>query len=183
MGRPYHNPLSQERGAKSVEYSDLSLLPREKRDGGIRRESGIKQLNNNKIEFFNFMSDLSYFESRQGILTCNSAEFFAFVTDIRNFKRFIPKNSITNWYAGKDICSFSVSMIGKVTVRLVNKVKFNKVVFEGDALNRNDFSLTLDFSDGSDSVANVRAMLNGRPEPSDENDGSWPNQPVSGNAN
>jgi len=36
------------------------------------------------------MTDLSYFESRTGKLSCNAEEVFAFVTDIRNFERFIP---------------------------------------------------------------------------------------------
>jgi len=106
------------------------------------------------------MSDLSNFESRSGELSCNSEEFFVFMTDIRNFERFIPNNSITNWYAEKEICSFSVSMLGKVTLRLAQKEKFTKVVFNGDALNKNDFSLTLNFSDGSGNLANVRAVLN-----------------------
>jgi hypothetical protein len=106
------------------------------------------------------MSELSNFESRSGKLTCNSEEFFAFITDIRNLERFIPKNSISNWYAEKEICSFSVSMLGAVTVRLTQKEKFTKVVFNGDALKKNDFSLTLDFSNGSGNGANIRVMLN-----------------------
>jgi len=106
------------------------------------------------------MSDLSYFESRSGKLTCNSEEFFVFMTDIRNFERFIPKNSITNWNAEKEVCSFSVSMLGTVTIRLAQKEKFTKVVFNGDSLKKNDFSLTLDFSNGSGSQANIRAVLN-----------------------
>jgi hypothetical protein len=106
------------------------------------------------------MTDLSYFESRSGKLTCNSEEFFVFMTDIRNFERFIPKNSITNWHAEKEVCSFSVSMLGTVTIRLAQKEKFTKVVFNGDALKKNDFSLTLDFSNGSGSQTNIRAVLN-----------------------
>ena len=38
-------------------------------------------------------------------------------------------------------------MLGTVTVRLAEKEKFNKVVFNGDALKKNDFSLTLYISD------------------------------------
>jgi len=51
-------------------------------------------------------------------------------------------------------------MLGKVTLRLAQKEKFTKVVFNGDALNKNDFSLTLNFSDGSGNLTNVRAVLN-----------------------
>ena len=73
------------------------------------------------------MDDLSYFESRSGMLTCNAEELFAFVTDIRNFGQFIPDGTITSWHAERELCSFSVSMVGTVTVRLAEKEKLNPV--------------------------------------------------------
>lgn len=105
------------------------------------------------------MANLSYFESRSGRLTCNVEEVFAFVTDIRNFEQFIPNGTINNWYAEKESCSFSVSMLGTVTVRLAEKEKCNKVVFFGDALKKNDFSLTLNISDNVKDMSDVRVML------------------------
>ena len=106
------------------------------------------------------MADLSYFESRSGTLTCNAEELFAFVTDIRNFERFIPKGTINNWIAEKEWCSFSVSMLGTVTVRLAEKKEYNKVVFTGDALKKNDFSLVLAISDNNKNPAEVKVTLN-----------------------
>jgi carbon monoxide dehydrogenase subunit G len=105
------------------------------------------------------MADLSYFESRSGKLTCNAEEVFAFVTDIRNFERFIPKGTINNWIAEKEWCSFSVSVLGTVNVRLAEKMKYNKVVFNGDALKKNDFSLVLDISDNNKNPAEVKVTL------------------------
>jgi hypothetical protein len=106
------------------------------------------------------MTDLSYFESRLGKLTCNTEDVFAFVTDIRNFERFIPQGTISNWNSEKESCSFSVSMLGTVSVRLAEKKEYNKVVFTGDALKKNDFSLTLDISEDPEKHADVRVMLN-----------------------
>jgi carbon monoxide dehydrogenase subunit G len=105
------------------------------------------------------MTDLSYFESRSGRLTCNAEEVFAFVTDIRNFEQFIPDGTITNWNAKKESCSFRVSMLGTVTVRLSEKEKYNKVVFTGDALKKNDFSLTLNISENVKSLTDVKVLL------------------------
>ena len=105
------------------------------------------------------MADLSYFESRSGRLTCNAEEVFAFVTDIRNFEQFIPDGTITNWNAKKESCSFRVSMLGTVTVRLSEKEKYNKVVFTGDALKKNDFSLTLNISENVKSLTDVKVLL------------------------
>ena len=105
------------------------------------------------------MSNLSYFESRSGKLSCNAEAFFAFVTDLRNFERFIPKGSISNWNAEKETCSFNAPMLGTVTVRIAEKEKYKKVVFSGDALKKNDFSITLVISDNAESPADVRIML------------------------
>jgi carbon monoxide dehydrogenase subunit G len=105
------------------------------------------------------MTNLSYFESRTGTLTCNAEEVFTFVTDIRNFERFIPGGIITNWNAEKESCSFSVSMLGTVAVRLAEKEKYNKVVFSGDALKKNDFLLTLNITDNVGDHAEVKILL------------------------
>ena len=105
------------------------------------------------------MTGQSYFESRYGKLTCTAEEVFKFVTDIRNFERFIPKGIISNWIAEKESCSFSVSMLGTVTVRLAEKENFTRVVFDGDALKKNDFSLVLLISDRDKDPAEVKVTL------------------------
>jgi carbon monoxide dehydrogenase subunit G len=105
------------------------------------------------------MSNLSNFESRPGKLACNAEEAFTFVTDIRNFEQFIPEDSINNWHAERESCSFTVPMLGKVTLRLVEKQKFNKVTFNGDAMKKNDFSLTLNISENNTKEAVVKVLL------------------------
>ncbi len=92
------------------------------------------------------MDDLSYYESRQGTLTCNAEEVYDFVTDIRNFEQFINQGTITDWQAERESCSFNVSMIGSVSFRLAEKDMYNKVVFKGEALKKNDFSLMLNIA-------------------------------------
>lgn len=92
-------------------------------------------------------------------MTCTAEEVFKFVTDIRNFERFIPKGIISNWIAEKESCSFSVSILGTVTVRLAEKENFTRVVFDGDALKKNDFSLVLLISDRDKDPAEVKVTL------------------------
>lgn len=106
------------------------------------------------------MSDISNFESRPGKLTCTAEEVFNFVTDIRNFEQFIPQGTINNWQAERESCSFSVSMLGTVNFRLAEKEMYNKVVFTGDALKENDFSLVLHISGNGEDRSEVRVSLN-----------------------
>lgn len=106
------------------------------------------------------MSDLSKFKSRTGFLNSSAEECFVFVTDIRNFERFIPKDSISNWQSGKESCSFSVSMLGSVSVRIAQKEEFSRVVFNGDALKKNDFELVLNITDNINKRTEVMVELN-----------------------
>jgi hypothetical protein len=105
------------------------------------------------------MSGLSHFESRRSRLNCSAEEVFRFVTDIRNFERFLPEKSVANWTAEKDSCSFSVPMAGAIKVRLAGKEEFSKVVFNGDALKENDFTLVLDILENSERNAEVQVAL------------------------
>jgi len=106
------------------------------------------------------MSNLSYFESRSGKLTCSSEEVYTFVTDIRNFERFIPQGTISNWLSDRESCSFNVSMLGTVSLRLAEKEMFKKVVYNGDALKKNDFTLVLDIVNSAKNTAEVIVSLN-----------------------
>jgi len=106
------------------------------------------------------MSNLSYFESRSGKLTCSSEDVYAFVTDIRNFERFVPQGTISNWLSDRESCSFNVSMLGTVSLRLAEKEMFKKVVYNGDALKKNDFTLVLDIVNSAKNTAEVIVSLN-----------------------
>jgi hypothetical protein len=105
------------------------------------------------------MSNPSIFESRYGKVSCNAREVFEFVTDIRNFEQFVPANTITNWKTDKDSCSFNVSMLGTVAVRLSEKTEYTKVVFNGDALKKEDFTLTLNIYDDQKESASISVIL------------------------
>jgi hypothetical protein len=105
------------------------------------------------------MANLSFFESRRGTVSSSAEEVYAFVTDIRNFERFIQKGTINGWNAEKEFCSFSVPMMGTVALRIAEKEEFRKVVYNGDALKKNDFILTLSMIDNINSKAEVRIIL------------------------
>jgi hypothetical protein len=111
------------------------------------------------------MTDLSNFESRKGILTCSAQECFAFTTDLRHFEGFIPNGTINNWKADKESCSFTVSMLGTVSVRLTGKEMYKRVIYQGDALKKNDFELILNITGGGDNPAEVNVTLNAELNP------------------
>lgn len=111
------------------------------------------------------MSKISTFESKQGKVACSEEELFNFSTDIRNFEQFIPEGTASNIKIERDSCSFQVSMLGTVTIRISETSKFSKVVFFGNALQINDFYLVLNIHGISNSEAEVRIQISAELNP------------------
>lgn len=105
------------------------------------------------------MSELSQYHSRPGKLSCTPAEAFAFITDLRNFSRFAKEGTISNWHAEKESCSFTVSMLGTVSVRLIENANSSRVVYQGDALSKNDFTISVNISGEHPETAEVNLSL------------------------
>ena len=105
------------------------------------------------------MPDISKFESRTGKLTCTPPEIFDFVTDIRNFRQFVPDGTIDDLRIESDSCSFHVSPLGKVSFNLSEKEPYNKVVYTGNVLQSNDFSLVLNIKENNAGKAEVNLKL------------------------
>ncbi len=106
------------------------------------------------------MSDISTFESRTGKLTCTPSEIFDFVTDIRNFSQFIPDGaSIDKLNIERESCSFNISPLGNVNINLTEKDPHNKVIYNGNVLQSNDFSLILKIKENIAGKAEVHLRL------------------------
>lgn len=111
------------------------------------------------------MAGLSYFESRSGKPDCSPEEMFGFVTDLRNFARFIPAESVAEWEASRDSCSFRVPRMGKVNLRIVQEEKPGLVAYKGNALGNNDFDIVVHIRRNSLDKADVKVSLNAELNP------------------
>ncbi len=98
----------------------------------------------------------SEYISRFGNLNCSTGEAFYFATDIRNLKRFVPAGSVSNLKFEQDSCSFDVSMLGTVNLAISEKVPTDKVLYSGEALNVNDFSINLEIIESENKKAKVK---------------------------
>ncbi len=105
------------------------------------------------------MSDISHYESRPGKMKCTPEEAFAFLTDMRNFGRFVREGTISGWKADNESCSFTVSVVGTVNIRLTEKEQGKKVVYQGDALSRNDFTINVDLTGSPVQPADIKLFL------------------------
>jgi hypothetical protein len=54
-------------------------------------------------------------------LAGSAGQAFDFLTDLRNFKQFIPGDTISDLAIQIDSCSFRVDMLGKVRIHIFRK--------------------------------------------------------------
>jgi len=110
------------------------------------------------------MSAETEFTSPAGTLMVDSGKVFNFVTDIRNFSRFIPADSISDWVADIDSCSFRVNPMGEVAVTLTEKTPATLVKFEGTAMQSIGFKVWIQLKETEPGHTKfrivVRAILN-----------------------
>ena len=66
------------------------------------------------------------FESRVGKITEDDEVIYSFVTDMRNFKQFIPADTVKNWEADIESCRFEVSPLGKAGIKIIIGFGFYK---------------------------------------------------------
>lgn len=111
------------------------------------------------------MSAVSTYTSRSGKINYSAEEIYNFVTDARNFKRFIPVDSVSDLKIEKDSCSFRLNMLGEVRIHIIEKIFPAKVVFAGNAQQVNDFSLILDIQTRGQNKSEVNVMLSAEMNP------------------
>lgn len=104
------------------------------------------------------MGGSTTFSSRKGILSCSPEDLYNFATDMRNFTRFIPADTISGLEIDKESCSFRISPLGNINFRIGEKVPFTVISYSGRAMDTNDFVLFLDIceSDGAKAEVSVR---------------------------
>ncbi len=66
-------------------------------------------------------------ESRTGRAEFPAETIYYFISDFRNFNNFIPGEKVADWQANENACSFSVDMLGKVRMMIVER-ETNKMV-------------------------------------------------------
>lgn len=60
-------------------------------------------------------------ESKIGRSSYPVSTIYSFISDFRNFNNLIPADRISNWQANEDTCSFSIDMLGKVGLTIIER--------------------------------------------------------------
>lgn len=101
----------------------------------------------------------STFESKVGKVSLSSEKIYTFLSDFNNLKNYIPADKISDWQSDGDTCSFTVSGMGKVGLKIVEKNPFNLIKITGEGLSNHHFLLWIQLKEVADSDSRVKITL------------------------
>jgi carbon monoxide dehydrogenase subunit G len=101
----------------------------------------------------------STFESKIGKVSLPSERIYNFISDFNNLKGYIPADKISNWQSTTDSCHFTVSGMGEVGLRIIEKTPFSVVKIAGDGMANHQFNLWIQVKEVADSDSRVKITL------------------------
>jgi carbon monoxide dehydrogenase subunit G len=81
------------------------------------------------------------FESKIGKLNASDERVYSFLSDFNNFKQFIPADKVNDFESSEDHCKFSVSGIGSIGLRIVEKEPYKAIKVAGEGMANQQFFL------------------------------------------
>jgi hypothetical protein len=85
------------------------------------------------------MSDI---KSDKTNIDCTISKIYGFVSDFNNFQKLMP-DQVTNWQSTTDTCSFNISGMGALALRIKEKFPETKVIIIPDAGTKIPFTFQL----------------------------------------
>lgn len=74
---------------------------------------------------------MSEIKSELTSINKSAEHIYNFLADFNNFEKLMPEQ-IKNWSSTTDTCSFEISGIGKVMLKITEKIAFSKIVMVPD---------------------------------------------------
>lgn len=111
------------------------------------------------------MSPMTTFTSRRGEVPCGDGDLYAFLTDMRNFRSVLPEDTVTDWEATEDRCSFRTDGAGRITVSLSEAMPHSEITYDAESFltGKVKVRVTIEFISSNRSAVRVDAGLNMNP--------------------
>jgi len=84
---------------------------------------------------------MTRFESHQRRINKPAENIYSFLSDFNNFKQAIPAGKVEDWISDSDTCSFSVKGVGKVSLKIAERVPHKLIKIVNDADTKHEFKL------------------------------------------
>jgi carbon monoxide dehydrogenase subunit G len=101
----------------------------------------------------------STFESKIGKVQVSSERIYSFISDFNNLKNYVPADKISNWQSNSDSCHFTVSGMGDVGLKFVEKTPFSLVKIAGDGMANHQFNLWIQIKEVAENDSRIKVTL------------------------
>ncbi len=88
-------------------------------------------------------------------------QLFEFLIDFKNFNAILPSDKIENFVFTDSQCSFNIKGITPLTVKLIEKIPFNYILFSSEGLAKFNFSLKVYFIGNEHEIGQCKIDLLG----------------------
>lgn len=86
------------------------------------------------------------FESEKVIINTSSENIYNFLADFNNFQKLMPEQ-IVNWKSTENNCSFTISGMADISMRIQEKIPFSKIIIVPDGKVPFTFELICDMNE------------------------------------
>lgn len=101
----------------------------------------------------------SKFESKVGKLSSNEERVYSFLGNFNNFKQFIPADKVNDFESSEDYCRFSVSGVGKVGLRIVEREPNKTIKVAGEGMGNQQFNLWIQLKEMATDDTRIKLTL------------------------
>lgn len=101
----------------------------------------------------------STFESKIGKVSVPAERIYNFISDFNNLKNYVPADKISNWQSTPDSCHFTVSGMGNVGLRFVEKTPYSMVKIAGEGMANHQFNLWIQVKEVAENDSRVKVTL------------------------
>lgn len=108
---------------------------------------------------------MTTYTSRRGEVPCGDKDLYAFLTDMRNFRSVMPADSVADWEATEDSCSFKTDGAGRITVALSEAMPHSEITYDAESFltGKVRVRLYIEFISGMRSAVRIDTGLNMNP--------------------
>jgi carbon monoxide dehydrogenase subunit G len=104
-------------------------------------------------------------ESKTVALKESQETIFNFLTDFRNFEKLVPQDRVNNWTATLDTCSFNISGMADIGMKITDTEPHSKILILSHGKNPFDFSLTVNIKKTGEESSEANLIFNANVNP------------------
>jgi carbon monoxide dehydrogenase subunit G len=99
------------------------------------------------------------FESRVGTIHSSDEKIYNFLGNFNNFKNFIPADKVDKFESSEDHCRFSVSGVGEIGLRIVEREPFKTIKTTGEGMANQKFFLWVQLKQNAENDTKIKLTL------------------------